>query len=557
MLALIVLVGAGVRFFGLERRTISHPEIYVPGMDLPWELSEPRPRFTLGEVIKVSIYGETHPPGYYMMMVPWTKALGTSPFAIRLPSALFGVASIVLIYLLGRREGGTTTGLLAAALLALNGHHVYWSQIARMYTLACFLGLLSTLLVLRLSRGGSRSLPALILYCLSTLAGVATVIFYWPIFLVQILWVFCTSGRRTAMPPLLRWQLVLLMLASPLCAVAAYQSGDPSYAHGETLPFLGQFLQFGFLFEPDARDSLSPVATAATFGLDLVALLLLAVGLTGKGTEVREASALPGPPQLAIFCAAALGAALIVVYAWYGPNYAIYSKRILSPLLIPLTVPPLDILVRHYWLQLQAQFMNRWLILPGGLATLSGLLAVLPISGILLVSQVVELFVSRGVMLFTPYFLVTASRGFVTLVQRDIRWLVLGLVPAVAFPWSIYHYYERPASPRDYKALAAELIPRVQGSDLVFVPGGNPEPGRHWQTTPIYYYLHADHYHFASKDYASAVDNLNPTRIWVVTWHDNEMPPDEVSALRGYEPGEQLTARGCRAVLYSRQAVSR
>jgi 4-amino-4-deoxy-L-arabinose transferase-like glycosyltransferase len=557
LLALIVLVGAGVRCFGLDRRTISHPEIYVPGIDLPWEMSEPRPRFTLAEVIKVSIYGETHPPGYYMMMVPWTKALGTSPFVIRLPSVLFGVASIVLIYLLGRREAGSTVGLLASALLALNGHHVYWSQIARMYTLACFLGLLSTLLVLRIARGGPRPLVALHLYSLSTLAGLATVIFYWPIFLVQIFWVVCTNGRWSGMPGLLRWQLVLLMLASPLCAVAAYQSGDPSYAHGETLPFLGQFLEFGFLFEPDAWDSLGSAAAVATVGLDLVALLLLAAGLSVKSKAEGETASIPGPPGWLILLAAGLGAAVIVVYAHFGPSYAIRSKRILLPLLIPVGIPLLDVLMRRYWSHVQGRILSRWLVIPGGLASLSGLLAVLPITGILLVSQVVELFVSRGVMLFTPYFLITVSRGLVALVQRDRRWLGLGLVMVVAFPWSVYHYFERPASPRDYKALATELIPRVQDSDLVFVPGGDPELGRHWQTTPIYYYLQADHYHFVSKDYLIAVENQSPARIWVVIWHDSEMPPDEVSALRGYEPRERVTARGCRAVLYVRETVSR
>ena len=80
---------------------------------------------------------------------------GTGILALRLPSALFGVASIPLVYALGTREDGKATGLVAAGMLALNGHQVYWSEF-RGYVPACFLGLVTTVLLLKLTREVSR-----------------------------------------------------------------------------------------------------------------------------------------------------------------------------------------------------------------------------------------------------------------------------------------------------------------------------------------------------------------------------------------------------------------
>ena len=64
--------------------------------------------------------GEPHPPGYSPVMLAWTKWFGSSIFSLRLPSLLFGVASILLIYVLATLTDDTLTGLLAAAMLAAN-----------------------------------------------------------------------------------------------------------------------------------------------------------------------------------------------------------------------------------------------------------------------------------------------------------------------------------------------------------------------------------------------------------------------------------------------------
>jgi 4-amino-4-deoxy-L-arabinose transferase-like glycosyltransferase len=79
-------------------------------------------------------------------------ALGESATALRLPAVIFGTVSLWAIYRFGRELSGGRTGLLAAALLTLSYHHVWFSQNARGYTGLLLWTLLGSLAFLRLLR---------------------------------------------------------------------------------------------------------------------------------------------------------------------------------------------------------------------------------------------------------------------------------------------------------------------------------------------------------------------------------------------------------------------
>ena len=63
---------------------------------------------------------------------------------MRLPAAIFGIASIPLIYLVARKLVGVGPALASAAILAFSPTHVYYSQEARSYTMTILLVLLSS-----------------------------------------------------------------------------------------------------------------------------------------------------------------------------------------------------------------------------------------------------------------------------------------------------------------------------------------------------------------------------------------------------------------------------
>jgi len=80
---------------------------------------------------------------YFLLMRGWIH-FGDSEAWLRLPSALFGIASVPLLYAVARKFMGGTAAMAAAALLAFSPTHVYYSQEARSYTLAILVVLLST-----------------------------------------------------------------------------------------------------------------------------------------------------------------------------------------------------------------------------------------------------------------------------------------------------------------------------------------------------------------------------------------------------------------------------
>ena len=70
--------------------------------------------------------------------------LGQSEAWVRLPAAVFGIASIPVIYLVARKLVGVGAALASAAILAFSPTHVYYSQEARSYTMTILLVMVSS-----------------------------------------------------------------------------------------------------------------------------------------------------------------------------------------------------------------------------------------------------------------------------------------------------------------------------------------------------------------------------------------------------------------------------
>lgn len=87
--------------------------------------------------------GDFHPPGYFALLWAWIRLFGTSEIAVRVPSVILGVGSVWLTYLLGKDLFNKKVALLSAVFLSVGPLHVYYSQEARMYSLAVFSAVLS------------------------------------------------------------------------------------------------------------------------------------------------------------------------------------------------------------------------------------------------------------------------------------------------------------------------------------------------------------------------------------------------------------------------------
>lgn len=95
-----------------------------------------------GEMLQYLREVEFHPPLYYLLLRAWTAWFGASEFVVRLPSVIFGLATIILTYFAGRRMfQSRNTGLLAAFFVTILPMQILYSRMARPYVIFCFFGL--------------------------------------------------------------------------------------------------------------------------------------------------------------------------------------------------------------------------------------------------------------------------------------------------------------------------------------------------------------------------------------------------------------------------------
>lgn len=140
----LVALGAALRFATLGVQSYHHDEIVTASRVL---------RVGFGHAMDAVGFSESAPPLYYALAWIWTQITGTGPWGLRSLSALAGVATIPVAYLVGRELRGRRTGLLAAALVAVNPMLIWYSQEARSYALLVFFCALSLLYCLRALRG--------------------------------------------------------------------------------------------------------------------------------------------------------------------------------------------------------------------------------------------------------------------------------------------------------------------------------------------------------------------------------------------------------------------
>ena len=80
-----------------------------------------------------------NPPLYPVLLRIWSLLFGSSDVAVRALSAVLGMATVPLVYLVGRRTMGARTAFVGALLFAVAPFQVQMAQEARTYTLLTFL----------------------------------------------------------------------------------------------------------------------------------------------------------------------------------------------------------------------------------------------------------------------------------------------------------------------------------------------------------------------------------------------------------------------------------
>ena len=125
---LIVLLALGLRAYGVTRWSLNNDEI----AEVRWASQ------SFGRMMDEVRKDLVHPPLDYMLQHVLWRA-GVDEWQRRVPSVLFGTATVALLMFLGRSWFSAQAGLVAGLLLALSPIHIRYSQEVRPYALGVFL----------------------------------------------------------------------------------------------------------------------------------------------------------------------------------------------------------------------------------------------------------------------------------------------------------------------------------------------------------------------------------------------------------------------------------
>ncbi len=257
----IVVLGAVLRFYRLGFQSLWIDEVLtIHAAGFGERLSFPE--------VFWNIQGPLH-----STLVHAIGSLTTSEFALRLPSAILGTATIPVVYLLGRDLADRRTGLVAALLVAVSPFAVWYSQELRNYSFLMFFSALSTLLVFRLverkGTGWILYVAAVVLGVLSNFAAGFLAIAHHLFAAGRVL-----RDRRLAARWALAWVAVLVLLIPAIMGLVRWTSIDnvgervvlPAAAEeqellrGETtftpaaVPYAFFALSYGSTFGPSLRE---------------------------------------------------------------------------------------------------------------------------------------------------------------------------------------------------------------------------------------------------------------------------------------------------------------
>ena len=313
----VTALGAVLRFATLGAQAYHHDEIVTASRVL---------RVGFGHAMDAVGFSESAPPLYYVLAWLWTQVAGTGEWGLRSLSAVAGVATIPVAYLVGRRLRGERAGLLAAALVAVNPMLLWYSQEARAYSLLCLFCALSLLYCVRAMEREREGKRDFVLWGVFSALALAT--HYFAVFplIAEIVLLWRRRGR--AILP----GLAVVGLAAALLAPLAYH--QMSYGHAE---WIGRFslghrlgeVAISFLVG-ETCDIIGrverPGPALVPLALVLAAFVLLAV--RGSGGE-RRAALVP----LAVG-ATAIAVPLLLALGPGGKDFVL--ARNLLPALVPL-----------------------------------------------------------------------------------------------------------------------------------------------------------------------------------------------------------------------------
>ena len=299
-LAALLVLAAALRLSTLDLQSFWYDEAYVPVHTL-----HPSLMATLRSVE----HRENTPPLWYVLIWGWSRIFGTGMLALRLPSALAGIATVAVAWGIGQELAGRRAAIATAALVATNPLFVWYSQEARAYGLFVFMAALAMWCWLRADADPTPG--RLTAFAASGAAALAT--HYFAVFLLapMCLWLLRRRERwRLALPAV----AAIVLVGAALVPLALTQGGHGTqwigaWALASRLETIPQYYLTGYSGAPlgHGLELLVALEILAAVGYGLWRMLtpreseaaLLALGVAACGVLIPVAMAVAGADYLA------------------------------------------------------------------------------------------------------------------------------------------------------------------------------------------------------------------------------------------------------------------
>jgi mannosyltransferase len=327
-LAALVVLAAALRFSTLGLQSFWYDEAYTPVHVLHTSLSA---------TLRAMVHSENTPPLWYLIEWVDYRVLGSSEFALRLPSALAGVATVPVAWAIGQELAGRSAAIVTAALVAVSPLFVWYSQEARAYGLFVLTAALALLCFLRAERRPTpRPMAAFAASCVLALLS-----HYFAVFLLipMVLWLLGgRATRRAALPA----AGALMLAGLALLPLISAQGGHGTQWIGrwplsERLEAIPQYYLTGYSAAPLGHGVELLVALVVLAGAGLGARRLLDRPPSIRSPEgtSEDAERARRRRLLMVLSIAASGVLVPLVLVAFGADYL--APRNLVGAMIPVT----------------------------------------------------------------------------------------------------------------------------------------------------------------------------------------------------------------------------
>jgi len=284
-LAALILLAAALRLATLTEQGFWYDEAFTPVHVL---------HAGLGATLKSLVHSENTPPLWYLLAWADARVLGDGALALRLPSALAGIATVPVVWAIGSELAGRRAALIGAALVAVNPLFVWYSQEARAYGLFVFFAALAMLCFARLlHRPSGRGAAAF-----AVSGALALLTHYFAAFLLVPMALLLLRERavRRALPAIGALALVGLALLPLISAQGGHGTQwIGRWALSSRLQAIPQYYLTGYSGGPLGHGVELLVALPLLAGVLLGGWRLLAAPVRGASQPGRPPSPSPSP----------------------------------------------------------------------------------------------------------------------------------------------------------------------------------------------------------------------------------------------------------------------